>query len=95
MPCDKSKVVKEAIIFTQDEFKKMTKTEQVCHLLKQGEEILLRNESDYSVTLYLLSGFFVEVRYEPPNRKIDRIEVISPKMVMKKYEKEIEIEDML
>jgi hypothetical protein len=95
MPCDKSKVVKEAIIFTQDEFKKMTKTEQVCHLLKQGEEMLSRDESDHSITLYLLSGFFVEVWYEPPNSKIDRIELISPKMVMKKYEKKIEIENML
>ena len=95
MPCDKARMVEESGNITREEFEKMTKTEQVCHLFKTGEEILIRSKSDFSISLYQISGFFVEVWYQSPKKKIEQIKVISSKQVMTKYENEIEIEGML
>lgn len=78
----------------QEEFEKMTKTEQVCHLFKTGEELFIRDETDFSIILYMISGFFVEVWYRYPVKKIEQIKVISPKQVMSNYEKEIKIDGM-
>jgi hypothetical protein len=95
MPCDKTKMVKESHNFTPEAFAKMTKTEQVCQVLKLGKELLSRSEPGFLISLYLISGFFVEIWYRAPNKQIDQIELISHKKVMKKYEKEIDLDEML
>ena len=94
MPCDKARIVEESDSFTPEEFEKMTKTEQVCHLFKTGKEILIRNETEFSISLYLLSGFFVEVWYKTPEKKIERIELISSKQLIAKYENKIELDEL-
>jgi hypothetical protein len=88
-------MVKQSASITQVAFEKMNKTEKVCHLFKTGEELLCRREREFLIRLYAISDFFVEVWYRSPGNKIDRIEVVSQLQVTKKYEKEIEIEDLL
>mgnify|MGYP001544744129 CR=1 FL=1 len=95
MPCDKTKMLKESDSITPETFVKMTKTEQVCLALKLGKELMSRSESGFSISLYLISGFFVEIWYRSPDRQIDQISLITNKQLMKKYEKEIDLDEML
>jgi hypothetical protein len=95
MPCDKTKMVKESDSITPETFAKMSKTEQVCQVLKLGKELLSRSESGFSISLYLISGFFVEIWYSAPGRQIDQIKLITNKQLMRNYEKEIDLDEML
>ena len=78
----------------QEEFTKLTKTEKVSNLFGAGKELLSRLEEDYTISLYTLYGFFVEVWYKNPARKIEKIEVCDLDWVAKHYDKEIELANL-
>ena len=78
----------------QDDFAKLTKTEKVSNLFGAGKELLGRKEEDYTISLYTLYGFFVEVWYKNPARKIEKIEVCDLDWVAAHYENEIELANL-
>lgn len=73
-------------MINQKNFVKLTKTEQVSNLFGAGKELLSRTEDDYSISLYTLYGFFVEIWYKNPKKKIEKIEVCDQEWVAKYYE---------
>ncbi len=78
-------------MISQDNFVKLTKTEKVSNVFTAGKELLHREEDDYSISLYTLYGFFVEVWYKDPAKKIEKIEVCDLDWVAKYYDNEIEL----
>lgn len=78
-------------MINQENFVKLTKTEKVSNVFGAGKELLSRLEDDYSISLYTLYGFFVEVWYKNPAKKIEKIEVCDLDWVAKYYENEIEL----
>jgi hypothetical protein len=72
-------------------FEKMNKTERVCCLFKSGRELLSRENPDYIISLYLLTDFLVEIWYENPSKKIERIDITTNEEVMANYEQEIDL----
>jgi len=78
----------------QEDFKKFTKTEKVSKVFGAGKELLSRCEDDYTISLYTLYGFFVEVWYKNPARKIEKIEVCDLDWIATYYENEIELANL-
>lgn len=78
-------------MINQESFVKLTKTEKVSNVFGAGKELLSRTEDDYSISLYTLYGFFVEIWYKNPAKKIEKIEVCDLDWVAKYYENEIEL----
>lgn len=81
-------------MINQEDFVKLTKTEKVCNVFGAGKELLSRFDGDYSISLYTLYGFFVEVWYKNPSQKIEKIEVCDLDWVTKYYENEIELANL-
>jgi hypothetical protein len=75
-------------------FEKMNKTERVCSLFKEGKELLSRENHDYVISLYILKDFFVEIWYQEPGHKVDRIDITTNEEVMANYEEEIDLTDL-
>lgn len=78
----------------QEDFIKLNKTEKVSNLFGAGKELLSRLEDDYTISLYTLYGFFVEVWYKNPDKKIEKIEVCDLDWVATYYENEIELANL-
>ena len=81
-------------ILKQEDFCKLNKTEKVSNVFGAGKEVLCRNEDDYMISLHILYGFFVEVWYRNPARKIEKIEVCDLDWVATYYDNEIELANM-
>ena len=79
--------------FTKKKFKNLTKTEQVVKLLKDGEEILLRDEEGYDVHLYTFSNIFVELWYQSNTKKIVKVKITDPEAIVNNYE-DIELSEL-
>lgn len=75
-------------------FVKMTKTEKVCHLFNSGEELLSRENTGFTISLYLLEDFFVEVWYSSNHKMIERIEVTSNDEVLENYDQSIDLSSL-
>lgn len=78
----------------QEEFINLTKTEKVSILFGTGKELMIRGNEEYSISLYTLFGFFVEVWYKNPAKKIEKIEVCDLDWISSNYEKEIELANL-
>lgn len=76
------------------DFEKMTKTEQVSHLFRSGEELLSRKTAGFIVSLYVLEDFFVEIWYSSPTIMIEKIEVTSNEEVLKNYDQKIDLSSL-
>ncbi len=70
---------------SQNEFKGLTKTEQVIQLFRDGKKIEERHPEHYDVHLYRFSGFFVELWYQSNTKKILKVEVVNPERLAKTY----------
>lgn len=81
-------------LIKKEDFAKLNKTEQVNIIFHQGRELFARFVDDNTVCLYALSGFFAEIWYKNPGRKIDRIDICTIDYVTRVYSKEIELLDL-
>lgn len=79
---------------TKDDFSVMTKTEKVGHVFNNGRELLSRKENGYTISLYILAGFFVEVWYKDPENKIEMIEIAEVDKVELNYRNQIELTNL-
>jgi len=70
---------------TNVSFKNLTKTEQVVMIINSGEELMTREDEGYIVHLYLLSGLFVEVWYEPNTNKIVNVKSTDKETIAISY----------
>lgn len=68
--------------------------EQVQLAFNEGQEVLSRIYLYYTVKLYSLSSFYVEVWYRPHHNRIDRVEAVELDDVIHLYEREIDISDI-
>lgn len=84
----------ELKMINQENFVKLTKTEKVSNVFGAGKELLSRFENDYTISLYTLYGFFVEVWYKNPAKKIEKIDVCDLDWVAKYYENEIDLANL-
>ncbi len=81
-------------ILSRGEFSEMTKTEKVGHLFSNGRALLNRKENGYTISLYTLAGFFVEVWYKDPENKIEMIELAEVDNVELNYGNQIELTNL-
>jgi hypothetical protein len=72
-------------------FRELPRIEQMQLLFDEGHELAGRIYLFFSVRLYSLKGFFVEVWYHQTTNRIDRIIVIDLEDVLQLYEKQINI----
>lgn len=79
---------------TKDDFSVMTKTEKVGHVFGNGRELLSRKENGYTISLYILDGFFVEVWYKDPEKKIEMIELSEVDAVELNYGNQIDLTNL-
>ena len=70
---------------TQTQFKLLTKTEQVVSVLKNGKQCGQRSLNEYSVKLFLLGEFYVELWYAAGGREIEKVKPLSIRTVKKLY----------
>ena len=70
---------------TNASFQNLTKTEQVVMIINSGEELMCREDEGYIVHLYLLSGLFIEVWYEPSTNKIVNVESTDKEKITRNY----------
>ncbi|MFL5754292.1 MAG: hypothetical protein ACJ76F_12850 [Bacteroidia bacterium] len=61
---------------------------------KSGELIGGRSVSGYSILLYSLSGFYVEVFYAPADQQIKKIELLSDEAILSDYAEQVNIKDL-
>ncbi len=78
----------------QDQFRRLRRIDQMQMLFDEGEELAGRIYLFFSVRLYSLHDFFVEVWYHQTTNRIDRIIVINSDDVLKLYENQINIGEM-
>ena len=67
------------------DFINLTKTEKVSYLFSSGQFLLTREYPGYTISLYFLEDFFVEIWYTSPENKIDKIEVVQNDEVLENY----------
>ena len=66
-------------------FKKLTKTEQVVLTLKEGELRGERSMPGFSIKLFCLGDFFVELWYSMPGKNIIKVQPVSGTGIKKLY----------
>lgn len=74
-----------------EQFRRLTSLQQVEVIFENGQEIMSRVFVFYSIRLYVLYDFFVEVWYRQTSLKIDRIILLREEDVMDIYEKQIDL----
>lgn len=78
----------------REDFMRLPRIQQMQMLFDEGEELAGRIYLYFTVRLYALHGFFVEVWYHQTTNRIDRIIVINSDDVLKLYENQINIGEM-
>ena len=81
-------------MITNSEFNRLSPLKQTQVLFEMGRELMTRREGEYSIKLYGLEDFFVEIWYLPRINKVLRVEVVTLDDVMYQYEHEIDIMDL-
>ena len=72
-------------------FENLSLFEKQHHINENGTFVGNRRYYNHNINLYSLYGFFVEVHYLPQENKIDFIEVIESRKVIKLYSDRINI----
>ncbi len=81
-------------MINQSDFNRFSPLKQTQVLFEKGKELMFRHEGEYTVKLYRLSEFFVEIWYLARINKVLRVEVVSIDDVIHQYESEINIMDL-
>lgn len=79
---------------TPDDFLKLPIEQKVTLLLGEGNELLERIYMYYSVKLYTIDGFYVEIWYQQISNKIDKVLLVDLEDVVHLYESQINISDL-
>jgi len=69
--------------------------ERAAAVLEYGKELISRIHMVYIVKLYCMGDFYVEMWYKQNGTRIDKLEVVDLEDVIRFYEKEIDISDLL
>lgn len=70
---------------TKKSFNSLTKTEQAVMVINSGKELLIRQNEEYSIHLYLISNLFVEILYELNKSTIIKIKTPSKEKLCLSY----------
>ncbi|MCD4731872.1 MAG: hypothetical protein K8R74_14795 [Bacteroidales bacterium] len=81
-------------MITALDFQNLTEDLKSYVLLNNGQHIAERNYSIYSIQLYAVYGFFVEVYYLPGSDEIDQILAVNSNEVLELYLEDINITDL-
>ena len=81
-------------MITALDFQNLTEDLKSYVLLNNGQHIAERNYSIYSIQLYAVYGFFVEVYYLPGSDEIDQILAVNSDEVLELYLADIDITDL-
>ena len=81
-------------MITALDFQNLTEDLKSYVLLNNGQHIAERNYSIYSIQLYAVYGFFVEVYYLPGSDEIDQILAVNSNEVLDLYLDDIDITDL-
>ena len=69
----------------KEEFRALTKTEQVIMLFREGKEVSERIKEGYDIHLFKLQGLFVEFWYPSNTKKIVKVKIVNPGKVKRDY----------
>ena len=78
----------------KSEFKKTDLDKKIQIVLENGYYIDKRETRDFSIDLYSLDSFFIEVLYSSVNKWIEDIEVVDNQMILDLYLKEIQLNEL-
>ena len=81
-------------MITALDFQNLTEDLKSYVLLNNGQHIAERNYSIYSIQMYAVYGFFVEVYYLPGSDEIDQILAVNSNEVLELYLEDINITDL-
>jgi len=81
-------------VITALDFQNLTEDLKSYVLLNNGQHIAERNYSIYSIQLYAVYGFFVEVYYLQGSDEIDQILAVNSNEVLELYLEDINITDL-
>lgn len=78
----------------KSEFKKADLDKKIQLVLENGHYIDKRETLDYSIDLYSLYGFFVEILYSSTNKWIEEIEILENQIILDSYLQEIQLNEL-
>jgi hypothetical protein len=81
-------------VITSLDFQNLTEDLKSYVLLNNGQHVAERNYSIYSIQLYAVYGFYVEVYYLPGSDEIDQILAVNSDEVLELYLESINITDI-
>jgi hypothetical protein len=81
-------------VITAIDFQNLTEDLKSYVLLNNGQHVAERNYSIYSIQLYAVYGFYVEVFYLPGSDEIDQILAVNSDEVLELYLESIDIKDI-
>ncbi|HPE56815.1 MAG TPA: hypothetical protein P5514_02885 [Bacteroidales bacterium] len=80
-------------MITSIDFQNLTEDLKSYVLLNNGQHVAERGYGIYSIQLYAVYGFFVEVYYLPGSDEIDQIVAVNSSEVLELYLDSIDITD--
>ena len=81
-------------MITSLDFQNLTEDLKSYVLLNNGKHVAERNYSIYSIQLYAVYGFYVEVYYLPGSDEIDQIIAVNSDEVLELYLPSIDVSDI-
>ena len=81
-------------MITSIDFQNLTEDLKSYVLLNNGQHVAERNYGIYSIQLYAVYGFYVEVYYLPGSDEIDQILAVNSGEVLELYLDSIDITDI-
>ncbi|OQX78370.1 MAG: hypothetical protein B6D61_05740 [Bacteroidetes bacterium 4484_249] len=81
-------------MITSLDFQNLTEDLKSYVLLNNGKHVAERNYSIYSIQLYAVYGFYVEVYYLPGSDEIDQIIAVNSDEVLELYLESIDVSDI-
>jgi len=79
---------------TEKEFIKLKIQDQLMIVFESGEEIASRLYAGFSIKLYSIFDFYIEVWYIKNENKVDRLNIIDTEKVSRLYSSAIDITDI-
>ena len=79
---------------TEKEFLKLKIQDQLMIVFDSGEEIASRLYAAFSIKLYSIFDFYIEVWYIKNENKVDRLNIIDTEKVSRLYSSAIDITDI-
>ncbi len=82
-------------MISAENFQTLRLNEKAQIVFDLGEELFVKSINNYSIKLYVLFDFYVEIIYFPEDNKIKQIEAITDDYLAEYYIAEIDISDLL